>query len=421
MCRCWQHGPHERQMCRTTRKRDEQEHRTLSGRNLERARRQGQRRQLHTNVQKVFENLKGSGRLGPADNEREVAADAAGTFPAQVGKYIHGVGDVDNILAKAVEGAAGIGLVARIVRGYTYLSRQYDPGDCIFITGFSRGAYTARALAGFVGRQGLLDWKTMQLDAGTDASYSAGLAAWEQYKSSINSGSHSILHGLADAITSLHDRFELGLHPAPTLRFVDDVGVCAVGVWDTVGALGIPDVKEEDGTQVRNDVFQFADAQLSSKVKYGFHAVAADEQRIDFTPTLWSDRDGVIQVLFPGAHADVGGGYPEQESGLSNGALVWMSRQLASVGVLFDRMPPGTPDPLGIQHRPWAEGAVPFKTAARFFPPGLCLSQRVLQRIAAKSVSIQGQNDAPYRPKNLINSYVLMSWADAAPHVQVVA
>lgn len=372
-----------------------------------------------SNVQKVFENLKGSARLGPTDNEKEISAAASGAFPQQAAKYINGVGDTNNLLAKAVEGAVGIGLVARIVRGYTYLSRQYEPGDSIFVIGFSRGAYTARALAGFAVGQGLLDWKAMQLDAGSDASYSAGLAAWEQYKSSVNARSHGILHGLADAITSLRDRFELGLHPAPPLHFVDNVHVCAVGVWDTVGALGIPDLHEKDGTTIRTDVFQFVDRQLSSKVKYGLHALAADERRVDFTPTLWNDREGIVQVIFSGAHADVGGGYPEGESGLSNCALSWMSRRLASVGMLFDRMPPGAPNPVTLQHRPWADGAVPYKTAPRYFPPGLNLSQRVLQRAAAKSVPVQGQKDSPYRPKNLLNSYLLPSWVSAAPHVRV--
>lgn len=118
-----------------------------------------------TPIKKVCENLKGAGPLGPMDNEREIAADAAGMFPSQLAKYIHGVESANNQLAKTVEGAVDVGLVARIVRGCTHLSRQHEPGDSIFIIGFSRGTHTARALAGFAVGQGLLDWKAMQLDA----------------------------------------------------------------------------------------------------------------------------------------------------------------------------------------------------------------------------------------------------------------
>lgn len=374
-----------------------------------------------TNVQKVFEALKGSGPLGPTDNEKEVSAPGDGDFPGQAAKYIHGVGDTSNVLARTLQGAVGLGLVARIVRGYTYLSREYQPGDDITILGFSRGAYAARALAGLVVKQGLLDWQGMQLQAGSEASYSAGLEAWTQYKKAAAQKSKpGLLHGLVDAIMDLHDRFDTGLHPAPPLRYVKAVPIHAVAVWDTVGALGIPDVKEKDGTAVRVDVFQFADTALNPAVRYGFHALAADEQRVDFTPTLWDARDGITQVIFPGAHSDVGGGYALDESGLSNGALAWMARQLASVGVMFSAMPAGTPDPLAVQHRPWI-GPVPYKTALRQFPPGLGLSQRVVQRLDAKAVPVQGQKDSAYRPKNLANSYVLLDWAGAAPHVTVVA
>ena len=74
------------------------------------------------------------------------------------------------------------------------------------------------------------------------------------------------------------------------------------------------------------DAFKFVDTQLSQKVGMGFHAVALDERRNDFKPTLWDPAPNVTQRLFPGANGDVGGGYPEahNESGLSDGALNWM-------------------------------------------------------------------------------------------------
>ncbi|WP_052408791.1 DUF2235 domain-containing protein [Paraburkholderia acidipaludis] len=371
-----------------------------------------------TNVQKVFESLKGSAPLSPADNECEIAFPGSPTEQEQVAKYINGVGDCSNVLAKLAEGSVGLGLVARIVRGYTYLSRQYQPGDRIYITGFSRGAYTARALAGFVVGKGLLDWNAMKLVADSAESYSAGLAAWQQYKQSVHSDSPGILQALASSITSLCDRFALGLRPSPALRFVDNVSIVAVGVWDTVGALGIPnDVREADGTLVRADAFQFCNNDLNAKVANGFQAIAVDEQRVDFTPTLWNERDGVVQVLFPGAHADVGGGYPPGESGLSNGSLIWMTNRLAAAGVAFECTPPGTPNACAVAHRPWANSA--YITAPREFPPALLLSQRVVQRLVALSVPVEGAGSQPYRPANLFNSYIKLDGSGPAPHVQI--
>jgi uncharacterized protein (DUF2235 family) len=372
-----------------------------------------------TNVQKLFEALAGSSPLGAGDQEKEFAqAASGGAASGQVGKYIYGIGAGSNLLAKAVEGAVGLGLVARVVRGYTYLSRLYEPGDAVYILGFSRGAYTARALAGLVTHQGLLDWTAMKLDAGSEQSYSAGLAAWQQYKKAVYKDDGDVLHSLAGVVSDFQDLFQLGLHPAPQLRYTAAVGIVAVGVWDTVGALGVPDLSEQDGTPVRLDAFQFCDQALNASVAHGFHAVAIDERRVDFTPTLWDTRDGVVQVLFPGAHEDVGGGSASAESGLANVTLAWMARQAASVGVEFARMPAGDPDPLGLAHQPWAGTA--YLAGPRHFPPGLRLSQRALQRIAAASVPLdKGPAGQGYRPQNIVNSYVMLDWSGAAPHVVV--
>jgi uncharacterized protein (DUF2235 family) len=372
-----------------------------------------------TNVQKVFENLKGSTPLGPEDNELEITYTEGAGGASQVAKYIHGVGNVDNLLARMAEGAVGLGLIARIIRGYTYLSRQYQPGDQIYIVGFSRGAYTARALAGFVTGKGLLDWDAMQLTAGSESSYSAGLSAWRQYKESVHGGAPSLLHALADSFTTLYDRVELGLHPPPALQLVTDVPIKVVAVWDTVGALGIPDIHTEGNTLVRLDEFRFCNNDLSEHVESGFQALAVDEQRVDFTPTLWNSRSGVVQVLFPGAHADVGGGYPPNESGLSNGALLWMTNCLSLAGVLFARMPPWEPNACDVAHRPWA--GEPYALAPREFPPLLGLSQRVVQRLAAQTVPVEGMQPERYRPANLLNSYLNFEGTGPAPHVQIAS
>jgi uncharacterized protein (DUF2235 family) len=370
-----------------------------------------------TNVQKVFEGLSGSALLGSTENEKEVSfANEQGSV-VQVAKYIHGVGDTSNVLRQKVQGAFGLGLIARIVRGYTYLSRQFQPGDHIYILGFSRGAYTARALAGFVVSKGLLDWTAMKLVAESAISYSAGITAWQKYKESLHCDDPGLLHTLAECVTNISDRLAIGVAPVPPLKFVSHIPILAAGVWETVGSLGIPDISAADGTLIRKDVFEFADTALSSAVANGFHAVAVDEQRVDFTPTLWDAREGVVQVLFPGAHSDVGGGYPPDESGLSNCALVWMANRLSAAGVLFADLAAGLPNPSGVAHQPWS-GPL-FKTAPREFPPMLELSQRVLQRLAGGPVPVEHGTAQAYRPQNLLNSYIKYDWSGPAPHAQV--
>jgi uncharacterized protein (DUF2235 family) len=376
-----------------------------------------------SNVQKLFEALAGSAPLSPTQDECEIEVAASATSGAQVAKYIHGVGDATrNALARAVQGAVGLGLVGRVVRGYTYLSRNYTAGDRIYIVGFSRGAYAARALAGLVVSQGLLDWAAMNLTEGSEESYSAGLAAWQRCKAAMHAGDPSVLQGIADVVTRLRDDVHLRMHPAPPLRFVSPVPIEAVGVWDTVGALGVPVVTVQASGVERADVFEFANTRLAASVKHGFHAIAADEQRVDFTPSIWEDRDGVVQVIFPGAHADVGGGYPANESGLSNGALAWMVRQLAGVGVLFSGPLPHVADAFAIQHTPWSPSKVVYVLSPRRFRSGLRLSQSLLQRLAAPAPGVRvGVQPAatPYRPSNLVDGYLTLDPMGAVPHVQI--
>ena len=127
----------------------------------------------------------------------------------------------------------------------------------------------------------------------------------------------------------------------------------SIAVWDTVGAMGLP--RYMHGKRV--DEFRFTNTRLSDKVERGFHAVALDEQRADFTPTLWDDAGNVTQMVFPGAHADVGGGYTTRnnESGLSDITLDWMVEQLKEIGVRFNQPACAqcTPDYRGTAHRPW--------------------------------------------------------------------
>jgi hypothetical protein len=208
-------------------------------------------------------------------------------------------------------GAFGDGLSRNIRHAYKFLSFWYEPGDEIFIYGFSRGAYTARSLAGYLAAAGLL-----RRDA-CDAELES--LAWQYYRTAPNDRLPAIWRRLTDYV---HDRSE--------------VRVRLIGVFDTVGALGIP---FSIAWRLNRDEHGFHDVELSSITDVNLHALAIDEHRWPFDAALWrmppfKKYDTVVeQVWFSGAHADVGGGYIVEESRDADTAyadditLDWMIRR----------------------------------------------------------------------------------------------
>jgi hypothetical protein len=373
-----------------------------------------------SNVFKLFLALDGiddpdTARLAK-EQERTLSAPDGAVL--QVAKYLHGVGDSANFLARLLGGTLGVGLITRIVRGYTFVSRHYEAGDRIYIVGFSRGAYTARALAGLISAKGLLSAAAVDF-ADKPAAYRAGTAVWHEWRRGVLAAKQGPLGRFEHIMFDL-PRF-LARPPDPATLVPAPIE--AVAVWDTVGALGIPLF---DAQHVAVDVFQFADLALSGNVKFGRHAISIDEERADFTPTLWDPDPGrIVQVLFPGAHADVGGGYTTSggESGLSDGALCWLGRELKQLGVRFASRPviAFQPDPRGTAHRPWTGElwrALPH--GVRGLPPGLGLSQSVIDRINAGPVRCDpdpGVALARYGPANLA---AYLAGNAAAPGVEPI-
>ena len=344
-----------------------------------------------SNVYKTFANLAGSPAADPmsADQERVLTGDDGTVL--QVAKYLHGVGNSGNLLVRALGGAAGLGLIARVVRGYTFISRNYAAGDRIYIVGFSRGAYTARALAGLISAYGLIDASTTDLNH-TVKGYRLGLACWYDYRRRRQTGP-GIVAKLRRAVVGLA---AAGVGPVRS-KLVTGVPVEAVAVWDTVGSLGIPIYTRN---QALVDMFQFADRTLSPAVRHGVHAVAIDEMRGTFQPTLW-DRDPqrVTQVLFAGAHANVGGGY--DHSGLSDIAYKWMAGQLAGLGVAFAAEPAVAinPDPYGPSDTPWLQAPWTgmWPNPMRSFPTHLRVKQEVVDRMKYEAKAAEWK---PYKPVN---------------------
>src|SRR6185295_18884288 len=260
-----------------------------------------------TNVVKLFANL--AGRVTPdtmtmRDEQEKVVVDAAGGV-VQIAKYIHGVGDSNSFLKKAMGGMFGMGVIARIVRGYTFISRNYEPGDEIHIAGFSRGAYTARALAGMIASVGLLN-RAEYDPADKNEAYRLGVAAWCKGKNMSLNGAGK-LTDLANHLLNFVSGFFA--HKLKPNQLIPNVPIKSVAVWDTVGSMGIP--------------------------------------------------------AYVGAHADVGGGYSAQESRLSDIALEWMLKQLAEVGVRPATPLTYKPEPLIAPaiHQPWSKA--PFALLPR--------------------------------------------------------
>lgn len=306
-----------------------------------------------TNVLKLFHLLEGATsietRLLSEEDEKRLVRDGK---TLQVAKYIHGVGDSRNPISRILGGGLGMGLTKRIVRGYTFICRNYTPGDRIVIIGFSRGSYAARALGGMIASVGLLNSDSLDL-GDREMAYAMGMTAWREYRrrEAEKQEDRSLRERLADLVCSLPAFTRIPVREEDMRR---DVAIDTIAVFDTVGALGIPDFGDDPQCF---DAYRFADDVLSPKVSCGLHAVSMHERRQTFRPTLWRARAGIKQVRFPGAHSDVGGGYPDDECGLSNGALRWMYGELAQREVRFKPYPNHlAPDPGCEHHEPWKEG-----------------------------------------------------------------
>jgi uncharacterized protein (DUF2235 family) len=241
---------------------------------------------------------------------------------AQITYYNSGVGSggpIDRFLG----GAFGAGLKSNVKRGLAFLALNYDEGDEIYIFGFSRGGYTARALAGVVGVAGIpysiteteRHWNLYQEVAALKSNagrYARNSPKRAPYDAQINAKKKEL--------------------ESATRYKGADVPIRCVGVWDTVGSYGIPTGFGPTALARHFTMWTrgFKDTRFGDTVKLGLHAIAVDEMRRPFTPTFWTLRDDrelekgqvVEQVWFPGVHSNVGGGYARK--GLSDLALAWM-------------------------------------------------------------------------------------------------
>ncbi|MBO6556122.1 MAG: DUF2235 domain-containing protein [Pseudomonadales bacterium] len=204
-------------------------------------------------------------------------------------------------------GSTGRGIHKNILDGYRYIVQNYANGDDIYLFGFSRGAYTVRALCGLINNCGIIKRHDARLIQ----------QAWDIYKSPSKKNRPD--GSAASDFRSNH------CHQLRNVHFV--------GVWDTVGALGIP--ISLMGMFDGND--EFYDNRMGSNVSIARHALAIDERREDFAPTIWQPKPGVDlkQIWFAGSHADVGGSYEPDDDGkaIADVPLQWMLDEASSAGL----------------------------------------------------------------------------------------
>jgi uncharacterized protein (DUF2235 family) len=292
---------------------------------------------------------------------------------SQLKYYDSGVGTDGTPLDHMTGGAMGEGLFQKLQDCYAFLSNVYDPGDSIYLFGFSRGAFTARSVAGMIAGFGV---PSINMDNETVSKI------FQAYRES-------------DPVSKKTQKDQL------TATYgLQDVNVEMVGVWDTVGSLGIPGIFFN---ALNSKKYGFLDTSIHPCIKHGFHAVCIDERRAQFQPTLWTNEDGsdltnnaqVEQVWFPGVHCDVGGSYPESQ--LSDISLSWMLQKAKKHGLIISpeaeaqNMNPPAANVTGQAHDEW-----------KIVPWGLP-AHRKIPAVAAMSNTVQDRltQEADYKPENI--------------------
>lgn len=268
--------------------------------------------------------------------------------PRQVVFYDRGLGT--NWL-RITGNAFGLGISRNVKECYRFIFDHYHAGDKVFLFGFSRGAYTVRSVSGFIHLFGLLPPSRPELIR----------KAWRIYR--IRNERRRTRR--AEAFVARHWNMW--------------VKIAFLGVWDTVGALGFPYPRVAAFfDRIPWFRHRFHNTRLSDSVEFGCHALAIDDERLTFHPTLWDEPDPrVEQVWFAGMHSDVGGGYAEAE--LADIALQWMARHAMARGLLLyhRHRVTGDPKPDGWMHTSRSgiqklyrrrERSWPFPTAPKVHP-----------------------------------------------------
>jgi hypothetical protein len=235
------------------------------------------------------------------------------------------VGTESFLPLKLLGGAFGWGLKRNVLSLYTGLVRIYDPGDRIYLFGFSRGAFTVRTLAGLIAQAGVLQWEPLKT---TDAMTEAVAELYNTYRKGYRTWLWRVLHGKSEE--AVKEAAKIAMENFTQRHPSHGVDIHFVGVWDTVDSVGGPfHISNLINSMIHR--FKFPDYKLSPKIRCGVQALSIDDARAEFVPRLWEANDKVDQVWFAGVHSNVGGGYPKQ--GMSLVTMDWMTQKAAESGL----------------------------------------------------------------------------------------
>jgi len=231
-------------------------------------------------------------------------------------------------------GLIGSGLSENVRDGYRWLVENYDEGDEIYLFGFSRGAFTARSLAGIIARCGLLRADSPISFAQLFERYKQGDAVRPIYE---------LIRDKANSESFDYEERALLRHAYYRRNLIR-----MVGVWDTVGSIGLP-FGRFPGLSRR--MLKFHNTNLSTTIEHSYQALAMDEYRSPYWAVLWTEfrpdsadaveaarteQRWIEQRWFPGAHANVGGGY--RDDPLPNRPLIWLQHKAAACGLAFRQL-----------------------------------------------------------------------------------
>ncbi|KAG2154796.1 hypothetical protein DEU56DRAFT_770372 [Suillus clintonianus] len=271
------------------------------------------------------------------------ADERSGVPIQQIVYYQCGVGSAQNLYSQYVDGATGGSLGEKVQEAYAFISQNYHPGDEIFLFGFSRGAYTARMVAMFIGAIGVLDR--------TDMDHFPDIFFW--YQQLGKETDPKKIEQLEASLSKWTSHDSRGKSRADSDN--DSFSIKCVGVFDTVGSVGLPEELTHKSPSTKS-IFGFPNNELGEHIERAYQALAINETRLDFDCCKFAQTEGgrrkgqiLKQCWFSGEHSDIGGGW--QEHDLSDITLTWMVANIGDMLSIDIAYIASLPDPVA----PWGE------------------------------------------------------------------
>lgn len=325
------------------------------------------------------------GGKGPSTNVYKLFNRVLDRSPDQIAFYDRGLGTG---WRKLTGNAAGVGISENICECYEFIFDNYEAGDQLYLFGFSRGATTVRSLSGFIHLFGILPKSRRELIKEAYSIYSIT--------------DHIKRKTVAQDFVQKHHNMWCKIK--------------VLGVWDTVAALGLP-IKAIDVVIDKIPFFKhsFHDLSLSPSVENAYHALAIDDERLTFHPTLWdskiNDDQTMKQVWFSGMHTDVGGGYTECD--LSNIPLEWMIQQVQKHGLKFykNNQTSISGEPNGFMHNSRGGTFSKFyRRKERLWPTESHGIPVIHESVTQRTKSIKNTNNPSYEPWIMSGDYEIEKW-----------